>query len=168
MLRSVAGDLVPSLAILPNEGLGSLKFGSSTEEVSGYLGAPDKVYDNSHYPLALGWSYRRPSLNVAFHADDTSAGQPFRLILFTSSDVKTTLHENRIIGRPEPEVLGFLKSHGHHSFDVVGNDGYPNSMSINIIRARGLNIDLHFQRGLLRAVQWETPTREFPFGYCFP
>jgi len=154
---------MPSLAILPNEGLGGLKFGSSTEEVSSYLGAPDKVYDNSHCPLALGWSYRRPSLTVAFHSDDISAGQPFRLILFTSSDVKTTLYESRIIGLSESEVLAFFKSHRHQNLDVLGDEGYPKGMSINVIRARDLNIDLHFQRGLLRAVQWGTSTRESAF-----
>src|SRR6266496_639358 len=123
------GDMNHSVEIA--KGLGSIKFGFSTKDVEGCLGVPDETeIVDPETDVSELWLYKSLKLQILFLrssfysaevADDLK-----HVVQLSSRNPATTLWGERIIGRPQSEVLTLFKARGYEAF-VERNETLPTS-----------------------------------------
>lgn len=163
--------------IVPNMGLGELKFGSLPDEVRRYCGKPNRVGEpDLDWPKEtdMSFHYNRADLTISFHTgqvlnDTWKPGDPYRVTCFTSVSRKLTLWGQRLMGMPQDQALSFFAEKGHKNPVKESNEWYPDKAGAHtrIFRFEELNLHLDFYHGKLFIVQWSAPWKS-PSGYSFP
>lgn len=139
--------------IEPGQGIGSVKFGDSTEQLQKLFGSPDEIEDLDQATAI--WRYSVLKLEFAFlSADWPLATLNKRLVDFMTRHPATTLWGKRIIGRPKDEVLNMFIERGCGSLAESGEVAGP--ISYRTVRFEQLHVVLDFSDGLLRGVLWAT------------
>ena len=137
--------------IEPGQGIGSVRFGDSPEQVQGHLGPPEEIENLDQ--ATMFWRYSALKLQFAFlSADWPSAAMDKRVVDFMTRHRATTLWGKRIIGRPENEVLDMFRERGCGSFTVSEETLGP--LKYRIYRLEQLHVVLDFGDGMLRGLLW--------------
>jgi hypothetical protein len=139
--------------IEPGQGIGSVKFGDSTEQLQKLFGLPDEIEDLDQ--ATTFWRYSVLKLRFAFQSGDWPfATLDKRLVHFMTTHPATTLWGKRIIGRPKDEVFDMFREHGCGSF--AESDEVVGPISYRTVRLEQLHLVLDFSDGLLKGVLWAT------------
>lgn len=143
----------PLYRIEPNEGIGDVRFGDSTERLQNLLGSPDEIENFDQ--ATTYWRYRVLKLRFAFlTADWPSTNQYKRLAHFMTRHSETTLWGKRIIGRPKNQVLRLFGERG--CTDFAESEEIMESISYTTVRLEQLHVVLDFSQGLLQGLLWAT------------
>jgi hypothetical protein len=143
-------------AIEIERGLGNIRFGSSTQDVRQWLGAPDETETlDPGTESTVMWYYAREKLQIIFQRpvsppawDSVSE----RIVQLTTNHPATTLWGTKIIGRTEDDVLTLFRKQGYTDFIVCGCPG--DTSAYKSLRIDSVRVSLGFQDGLLRFILW--------------
>jgi hypothetical protein len=131
-----------------------MKFGMVPAEVKEVCGTPDTTDEGSGpWPqVFFGWQYKALDVDVFFRRPSLlwKPNDPFRLIMFTCGHPDLTLWGNRIMGLPEPELLGILASYGDYRREPLE----PLTENLSPFHIPDLDLDFILRKGRVLSCQW--------------
>ena len=95
--------------VIPNSGLGALKFGMNRDEVKKLVGKPDEIENLPGFEEEVNdelesWHYDENEFSLVFDAD-----YDWRLVSIAISDPFFTLHGKSVIGMEKQELLDYFE-----------------------------------------------------------
>lgn len=122
-------------------GVENIKFGMTKGEIEELLGAPNdkELYsydeESEDADLTEVWHYDSLEFSLSFdEADD------WRLVMIAASDENYTINGKTIIGLPEEEIEGALKSLGFTSIEVEELEEDEDEGKVYKVEDKSLNI----------------------------
>ena len=140
------------LEIKPLNGLGSLRFGMSRDEVTSLLGEPEDVdeysFSGAEDDLSESWHYDEMDLSMSFDAEDD-----WRLVTLAVSSPDYQLEGHSLVGLNRDELLSLLESIG------IGNISEENELALDmpghqLVAAHDHFMNFWFEGNRLMEVQW--------------
>jgi hypothetical protein len=134
------------------QGIGSIEFGMTMEEIKEVAGKPDEIekynYDESTDDQAESWHYDNIELSVAFEEFND-----WKLTSIAVSSPGYLLQGKKLIGLSKDQVIEEIKDLGlgQTVYEDCSTDEDPN-LSLLSIDESGLN--LWFDNGILTEIQW--------------
>ena len=140
-------DLV---TVLPNEGLGDLKFGMTRKEVKALIGEPDEIENSPFYEDEESvemWHYDKHDFSIVFENDPKST-----LEYIATSSPDTILCGEKLINKTYDEVLKFLEKtdcgkYEKEEFEEGGD-------MVTLLYFNENQVNLWFDDGILTEIQW--------------
>lgn len=139
-------------SIMPDEGLGTLRFGASFETVRAYLGEPSRI-EQSARPSFLSketvkvvqWRYREPHLSISFEEDHGD----YQAYEFHSDDPRMRLLGLPLIDQPFKETLRQIEHRG-----LILENEAVRSYEIWLIMSQGVTLFVDTTDREIMSVTW--------------
>lgn len=133
-------------------GVENIKFGMTKGEIEKLLGEPsDKElysYDEESEDADLTevWHYDQLEFSLSFdEADD------WRLVMIAASDENYTINDKTIIGLPEEEIEGVLKSLG---FTDIETEDLDDEDEGRVYKVESKSLNIWIDLGVASEIQW--------------
>lgn len=138
--------------ILLGQGLSSIRFGMSPEEIRTILDPPDEIdivdSDDKGNPTYESWNYSALNLELSFSKEDS-----FILVGIKASDPKYTIKGLSVIGKGRSHALELLKKLKLGSFDAETILSI-NDVTIEHILFDEIQLNLWVINDVIDAVEW--------------
>jgi hypothetical protein len=140
------------LEITPGEGLGSIKFGMTREQIQTMLGEPDEkesyTHDEQGEDITESWHYDDKEISVSFEKVEG-----WKLCTIAVSDPACTLDGHNIIGMTREELEDVLEDMGITELieDDWSTDETPDYISLT---CEDQEIVFWIEEGIVMDVQW--------------
>ena len=139
------------ITINPNEGLGSLKFGMTRQEVKKLVGEPDEI-EKSFYASDNGdavdiWHYDKHDFSIIFNKDPKS-----KLEYIASSSHELVIWDSKLINKSFEEVLEFISQNkcGEYEIETFSEDGED----FTLLFFPNCEVNFWFDNNILTEIQW--------------
>ncbi|MCB9233349.1 MAG: hypothetical protein H6581_16950 [Bacteroidia bacterium] len=136
-------------SILPGQGLGSIKFGISRDELKKILGEPDEkdAYETEGIKTE-DWHYDEIEASFSFDEEDD-----WRLCVISVNAEYYEFKGKSLLGEDFDEVLAFLEECGMDDLEVEDHSS-DESPDHKLISSEDDMINFWFDEGILQEIQW--------------
>lgn len=138
--------------IQSGQGLGSIKFGITMEELKKIIGEPDEADTFSHSDeeedLTEAWHYDMLELSASFEQQED-----WRLVTLSVSSPKYLFNGKSLIGKRREELIDILEEMGlteleHEDWSSAENPDHK------LIASEEANMNFWLDGGILTEIQW--------------
>ncbi len=139
-------------AVKIGEGLGSIKFGITRDQLAEILGQPDEKdgfsYEGGEEEDTEAWHYDELELSFSFDKDDD-----WRLGTIASSAANTTFEGEKVIDLDTDSLMNLLAIKGYKNavLEDLSTDELPNH---SVVTLENESINFWFEEGELSEIQW--------------
>ncbi|UII28078.1 hypothetical protein LVD15_06530 [Fulvivirga maritima] len=138
--------------IKPGEGLGTIKFGMTRDQVKEILGEADVVesysYTDSDQDLTESWDYKELSLSLNFDEEDD-----WRLIVISVTSDFYQLEGETLIGQSEEKLKEVLAKVGMDDLEMEDWSS-AESPDHKLIESNSHSVNFWINEGRLDEIQW--------------